>query len=142
MQIGPHKLVNNVVLAPMAGVSDSAPRAGSSSWRGACSGEMLASDGSLRSSKKSLLRRQKSAGGGLRSVQIVGSDPAVLADAARFNVDEGAQIIDINMGCPAKKVFKKAAGSALLADEQLVARILEAVVNAVRVPVTLKIRTV
>jgi len=74
-------------------------------------------------------------------VQIAGSDPALLADAARYNVERGAEIIDINMGCPAKKVCNVAAGSALLEDEPRVARILEAVVAAVQVPVTLKIRT-
>jgi len=95
----------------------------------------------LRETRKSRLRRDHAGESGPISVQIAGADPAQLADAARFNVDHGAQIIDINMGCPAKKVCNVAAGSALLEDEALVARIAEAVVAAVHVPVTLKIRT-
>jgi len=103
--------------------------------------EMLTADPTLSNSRKTTLRRQRGAREGIRSVQIVGSDPQQLADAARFNADDGADIIDINMGCPAKKVCKKAAGSALLADEKLVGDILDAVVAAVSIPVTLKIRT-
>ena len=103
--------------------------------------EMLTSDPSLAQSRKTTLRRQQSEREGIRSIQIVGSEPLQLAEAARINADDGADIIDINMGCPAKKVCKKAAGSALLADERLVADILQAVVGAVDVPVTLKIRT-
>ena len=103
--------------------------------------EMLTSDPKLLASRKSSLRRRHSAKGGLRSGQIVGSEPQQLANAARLNADDGADVIDINMGCPAKKVCKKAAGSALLADEDRVAEILKAVVSAVDVPVTLKIRT-
>ncbi|MEE4203771.1 MAG: tRNA dihydrouridine synthase DusB [Halieaceae bacterium] len=142
MQIGPYRLRNNVALAPMAGVTDLPLRELAIEYgAGLAVGEMLTSDLSLTASKKSSLRRRRSDREGLRSVQIVGSEPDTMAEAARFNVDEGAQIIDINMGCPAKKVCRKAAGSALLADEQLVADILEAVVSAVSVPVTLKIRT-
>jgi tRNA-dihydrouridine synthase B len=103
--------------------------------------EMLSSRPELRDSRKSRQRRDHCGESGPISVQIAGADPAMLADAARFNVDHGAQIIDINMGCPAKKVCNVNAGSALLEDEPLVARILEAVVAAVDVPVTLKIRT-
>ncbi len=103
--------------------------------------EMVSADPSLRYTRKSSLRRVHGAETGPRSVQIAGADPEMLADAARFNVAEGADIIDINMGCPAKKVCNRAAGSALLRDEALVARILEQVVAAVDVPVTLKIRT-
>jgi tRNA-dihydrouridine synthase B len=103
--------------------------------------EMASDDPSLRNSRKSRLRRRHDGEGEPRSVQIVGNDPRRMAEAARFNVDAGAQIIDINMGCPAKKVCRKAAGSALLADEALVEQILRAVVAAVNVPVTLKIRT-
>jgi tRNA-dihydrouridine synthase B len=103
--------------------------------------EMLSSRPELRESRKSRLRRDHAGEPGPISVQIAGADPAMLADAARFNVEQGAQIIDINMGCPAKKVCNVNAGSALLENEALVARILEAVIAAVTVPVTLKIRT-
>jgi tRNA-dihydrouridine synthase B len=104
-------------------------------------GEMLHSDPRLRESRKSRLRRRHDLELSPRSVQIVGNDPAAMAAAARYNVACGAQIVDINMGCPAKKVCRKAAGSALLSDEGLVAEILAGVVAAVDVPVTLKIRT-
>jgi tRNA-dihydrouridine synthase B len=104
-------------------------------------GEMMSADLSLASSRKSSSRAQHSKAAGLHSIQLVGNNPDVLAKAARYNVDQGAQVIDINMGCPAKKVCKKAAGSALLADPALVRNILEATINAVSVPVTLKIRT-
>jgi len=103
--------------------------------------EMLSSRPELRESRKSRLRRDHAGESGPISVQIAGSDPAMLADAARYNVDQGAEIVDINMGCPAKKVCNVNAGSALLEDEALVARILEAVTASVSVPVTLKIRT-
>jgi tRNA-dihydrouridine synthase B len=103
--------------------------------------EMVSSQPELRASRKSRLRREHAGEPGPVAVQIAGADPALMAEAARLNVDEGAQIIDINMGCPAKKVCNVAAGSALLENEPLVARILEAVVAAVDVPVTLKIRT-
>ena len=103
--------------------------------------EMTTSDPSLRSSPRTLRRIDHAGEPAPRSVQIAGADPARLADAARFNVALGADVIDINMGCPAKKVCGAAAGSALLSDEPLVARILERVVAAVETPVTLKIRT-
>ena len=103
--------------------------------------EMVASNPILRHHPRTLLRAEHFENSGLRSVQILGTNPHDLAEAARFNVENGAQIIDINMGCPAKKVCSVAAGSALLRDEILVKQILEAVVNAVNVPVTLKIRT-
>jgi len=103
--------------------------------------EMVSSRPELRATRKSRLRLEHRGETGPVSVQIAGADPAMMADAARINAAEGAQIIDINMGCPAKKVCNVAAGSALLSDEPLVARILEAVVAAVDVPVTLKIRT-
>jgi len=102
---------------------------------------MLTSDSSLWNTRKSQRRRVHQDEAEPRVVQIAGGDPAMMADAAQRNVDAGAQIIDINMGCPAKKVCNKAAGSSLLRDEELVARILKAVVAAVSVPVTLKIRT-
>lgn len=103
--------------------------------------EMVTSDHRLWNTRKSRLRLDHTGEAEPRSVQIAGGDPAQMAQAARMNVDQGAQIIDINMGCPAKKVCNKAAGSALLKDERLVADILTAVVKAVEVPVTLKIRT-
>lgn len=142
LQIGALKLANPVVLAPMAGVTDLPLRelcVGLGA--GMAVAEMLTSDPTLVTSRKSSLRRCHNPQSGLRSVQIVGSEPQQLAEAARLNADDGADIIDINMGCPAKKVCKKAAGSALLADERRVAEILKAVVAAVDVPVTLKIRT-
>lgn len=142
LRIGAISLANPVALAPMAGVTDLpfrqlCRRLGA----GYVVGEMLASDPSLRRSAKSRLRGVHLEEPTPRAIQIVGWDPATLADAARYNVDQGASIIDINMGCPAKKVCKRDAGSALLADESLVARILDAVVGAVDAPVTLKIRT-
>jgi tRNA-dihydrouridine synthase B len=103
--------------------------------------EMLSASPALRETRKSRLRRRHDGEPEPRAVQIAGAAPRMLADAARLNVDEGAQLIDVNMGCPAKKVCRAAAGSALLADEDLVSRILDAVVAAVDVPVTLKIRT-
>jgi tRNA-dihydrouridine synthase B len=103
--------------------------------------EMLSAKPELRESRKSRLRRDHASESGPISVQIAGGEPDMLADAARYNVDQGAEIIDINMGCPAKKVCNVNAGSALLADEALVGRILQAVTGAVSVPVTLKIRT-
>lgn len=142
LKIGALSVPNPVLLAPMAGVTDLPMRELCMELgAGLAVAEMLAADPRLAQSRKSTLRRQHSGRAGPRSVQIVGSEPQQLADAARRNVDDGADIIDINMGCPAKKVCKKAAGSALLADEALVGHILDAVVTAVDVPVTLKIRT-
>ncbi len=140
--IGPYKLDNNVALAPMAGVTDLpfrrlCKRLGA----GLVVSEMVTSDTRLWNTRKSRARLVHSHECEPRSVQIAGGDPEMMADAARRNVELGAQIIDINMGCPAKKVCKKAAGSALLRDEDLVRGILEAVTAAVDVPVTLKIRT-
>jgi tRNA-dihydrouridine synthase B len=103
--------------------------------------EMVSANPLLRNSRKSLWRQQHTAEAGIRSVQIVGTEPEIMAASASYNVSQGAQIIDINMGCPAKKVCRKAAGSALMRDERKVAEILKAVVSAVDVPVTLKIRT-
>ena len=142
MRIGAHLLRNALFVAPMAGITDRpfrrlARRFGA----GLAVSEMLSSRPELRESRKSRLRRDHAGEPGPISVQIAGADPAMLAEAARYNVDHGAQIIDINMGCPAKKVCNVSAGSALLEDEALVARILSAVVGAVSVPVTLKIRT-
>ena len=142
MHIGGLEPCNNVFLAPMAGVTDLPMRElAVELGAGMAVGEMRSADLSLAHSRKTIQRQRHSALAGLRSVQIVGYDPQQLAEAARFNADLGADIIDINMGCPAKKVCRRAAGSALLADEALVGRILETVVTAVDVPVTVKMRT-
>ncbi|MBE1161347.1 tRNA dihydrouridine synthase DusB [Dyella acidiphila] len=142
MQIGPYRIDPPVVLAPMAGVTDKpfrllCKRLGA----GLAVSEMTASDPRLWQTRKSLKRMDHEGEPEPVSVQIAGYDPAMLAEAARFNVANGAQIVDINMGCPAKKVCNVWSGSALLQDEPLVARIVKAVVDAVDVPVTLKIRT-
>ncbi|MEE4302342.1 MAG: tRNA dihydrouridine synthase DusB [Pseudomonadales bacterium] len=142
IRIGPYVLRNRVALAPMAGVTDLPfRRLCHRHGAGLVVSEMVASNPALRDTRKSRLRRVHDIEIEPRSVQIAGGDPEMVADAARFNVAEGAQIIDINMGCPAKKVCRKAAGSALLRDEALVRAILEATVAAVDVPVTLKMRT-
>jgi len=142
MRIGRHEFSGKVVLAPMAGVTDLPFRAVCRALgAGAVTGEMVTADTSLYASEKTVHRLDMRGEPGPRIVQIVGYDPAQMADAARANVERGADIVDINMGCPAKKVCKRAAGSALLADEEQVGRILDAVVAAVDVPVTLKIRT-
>ena len=146
LRVGPYLLRNRVIVAPMAGVTDRpfrklCKRLGA----GHAVSEMAASNPRLWETVKSSRRTDHDGESEPRTVQIAGGDPAMLAECARFNVERGAQIIDINMGCPAKKVCNAAAGSALLADEALVARILDAVVDAVTVfhgvPVTLKIRT-
>ncbi len=142
MRIGAHHLRNGLFVAPMAGITDRPFRRLARRYgAGLAVSEMVSSRPELRESRKTRLRMDHAGEPGPISVQIAGSDPALLADAARFNVERGAEIIDINMGCPAKKVCNVAAGSALLEDEARVARILEAVVAAVEVPVTLKIRT-
>ena len=142
MQIGPYNLPNNLILAPMAGVTDRPFRQlCRTQGAGLAVSEMVSSNALLWGSRKTQRRIDHAGEDAPVSVQIAGADPAMMADAARFNVDHGAQIIDINMGCPAKKVCNVMAGSALLQDESLVGRILEAVVGAVDVPVTLKIRT-
>ena len=140
--IGPYRFQNRLALAPMAGVTDRpfrqlCRRLGA----GMTVSEMITSRPDLRNSRKTRLRMDHEGEPGPIIVQIAGGVPSLMADAAAFNVDNGAQIIDINMGCPAKKVCKVDAGSALLRDEALVASILRAVVEAVSVPVTLKIRT-
>jgi tRNA-dihydrouridine synthase B len=142
MQIGPHNLKSNLIVAPMAGVTDRpfrqlCKRLGA----GMAISEMVASNPRLWGTQKSQNRANHEGEVDPISVQIAGADPLMMAEAAQHNVDQGAQIIDINMGCPAKKVCNMAAGSALLKDEKLVGRILDAVVAAVDVPVTLKIRT-
>jgi tRNA-dihydrouridine synthase B len=142
VRIGPYLIANNLIVAPMAGVTDRP-------FRQLCKrhgadyavSEMVASNPRLWGTEKSQRRTDHVGEVEPIGVQIAGADAKLMADAARYNVDRGAQIIDINMGCPAKKVCNAAAGSALLADESLVASIVEAVVRAVDVPVTLKIRT-
>lgn len=141
MYIGPYQLSNNLIVAPMAGVTDRPFRTLCKYFgAGHAVSEMMTSDQTLRMSKKSLYRANFDGEIAPISAQIAGSDPFELAEAARYQVANGAQIVDINMGCPAKKVCNKLAGSALLKDEDLVARILDAVVAAVDVPVTLKTR--
>jgi tRNA-dihydrouridine synthase B len=142
MRIGPYSIAPHVVLAPMAGVTDKpfrllCKRMGA----GLAVSEMTASDPRLWNTPKSLRRMDHEGEPDPVSVQIAGYDPGMLAEAAKYNADNGAQLVDINMGCPAKKVCNVWSGSALLQDEPLVARILHAVVRAVDVPVTLKIRT-
>jgi len=142
MQIGPHTLENRFILAPMAGITDRPFRSLCRRYGAALAvSEMVSANPALRHDRKTLLRTDHLGETGLRSVQILGNDPHDMAEAARFNADRGAQIIDINMGCPAKKVCSKAAGSALMRDEALVSNILASVVRAVDIPVTLKIRT-
>ena len=142
MQIGPYALSSPVILAPMAGVTDKPFRLLCRQLgAGLAVSEMTSANPRLRGSRKSQQRLDFSNEPGPVGVQIAGHDPQQLADAARYSMDLGAQIIDINMGCPAKKVCNVAAGSALLRDELLVGRILDAVVRAVPIPVTLKIRT-
>lgn len=142
MQIGPYKLKNNLVVAPMAGVTDRPFRQLCKKMgAGMAVSEMVTSNSLLYGSAKTLRRANHEGEVNPISVQIAGADPKMMAEAAQYNVDKGAQIIDINMGCPAKKICNVMAGSALLKDEPLVSQILRAVVNAVDVPVTLKIRT-
>jgi len=142
MQIGPYSLDNNLILAPMAGVTDRpfrqlCKRLGA----GLVVSEMLSSNPLVWQMDKSKHRMDHTGEEGIRAVQIAGADPDLMAQAAQLNVENGAQIVDINMGCPAKKVNKKLAGSALLQNPPLVQDIIQAVVKAVNVPVTLKIRT-
>ncbi len=140
--IGPYTFDNNLALAPMAGVTDRPFRMlCKMHGAGIAASEMLTADKSLYHTRKSKLRMDHTGETGPRIVQIAGGDAEMMAEAAQINVEHGAQIIDINMGCPAKKVCNKAAGSALMQNEELVAQILHATVQAVNVPVTLKIRT-
>ncbi len=140
--IGSHHIDGKLLLSPMAGITDKPYRDLCRAFGAALTtSEMMTSDASLRHSRKTRLRMIDPNEAEPRSVQIMGTEPDVMADAARFNVEHGAQIIDINMGCPAKKVCNKAAGSALMQDPQRVAQILKHVVQAVDVPVTLKTRT-
>ena len=142
MRIGSHILKNNLIVAPMAGVTDRPFRQLCKSMgAGMAVSEMVSSNSLLWGSEKTRRRANHEGEVDPISVQIAGADPAMMAEAARYNVAQGAQIIDINMGCPAKKICNVMAGSALLQDEPLVGKILDAVVRAVDVPVTLKIRT-
>jgi len=142
MRIGPYQLENNLVLAPMAGVTDRPFRQLCKSMgAGMAVSEMVSSNSLLWGSEKTKRRANHEGENEPRSVQIVGADPKLMAEAARHNRDNGAQIIDINMGCPAKKICNVMAGSALLQNEKLVAEILETIVKSVEIPVTLKIRT-
>jgi len=142
MQIGTHQLANKLILAPMAGITDGPFRSLCHAYgAGLTVSEMVISNAALQHHPRTLKKTDDSFVSGLRSVQILGTDPQLMAEAARLNRQRGADIIDINMGCPAKKVCSVAAGSALMRDELLVERILLAVVKAVDVPVTLKIRT-
>ena len=147
MQIGSHKLANALFVAPMAGVTDRPFRQLCKKLgAGYAVSEMIASNAMLWNSEKTQRRANHDGEFKPIAVQIAGADPTMMAQAAKLNVDRGAQIIDINMGCPAKKVCNVAAGSALLKDQPLVQQIVEAVVSAVGVgptatPVTLKIRT-
>ncbi|GMR17617.1 MAG: tRNA dihydrouridine synthase DusB [Gammaproteobacteria bacterium] len=142
MRIGSFKLDNNLFLAPMAGVTDRPFRQLCRQLgAGMAVSEMISSNSLLWGSTKTLRRANHDGETEPRSVQIAGADPGMMAQAARMNVEHGAQVIDINMGCPAKKICNVMAGSALLKDEALVSGIIGSVVNAVDVPVTLKIRT-
>ncbi|EGQ7824761.1 tRNA dihydrouridine synthase DusB [Vibrio parahaemolyticus] len=142
MKIGNYQLKNNLIVAPMAGVTDRPFRELCLRYgAGMAVSEMMSANPKLWKTSKSKQRMVHEGESGIRSVQIAGSDPQLMADAAQFSVENGAQIIDINMGCPAKKVNKKLAGSALLQYPTIIEEILKAVVNAVDVPVTLKTRT-
>ncbi|MWQ63745.1 tRNA dihydrouridine synthase DusB [Glaesserella parasuis] len=142
MRIGQYEIKNRIFLAPMAGITDQPfRRLCSQLGAGLTFSEMMSTNPDVWHTEKSKLRLSHHHEIGINAVQIAGSDPTEMAEAAKINVAYGAEIIDINMGCPAKKVNKKMAGSALLREPDLVARILDAVVNAVDVPVTLKIRT-
>ncbi len=142
MKIGPYQLANNLILAPMAGVTDRPFRQLCKNMgAGMAVSEMVTCNSLLWGSEKTKRRANHEGETEPKSVQIAGADPAMMAEAAKHNADHGAQIIDINMGCPAKKVCNVMSGSALLQNESLVKDILEAVVGAVDIPVTLKIRT-
>ncbi|SON50866.1 tRNA dihydrouridine synthase DusB [Vibrio tapetis] len=142
MKIGNHQLKNNLIVAPMAGVTDRPFRELCLRYgAGMAVSEMMSSNPKVWNTAKSQQRMVHEGESGIRSVQIAGADPQLMAEAAQVSVENGAQIIDINMGCPAKKVNKKLAGSALLQHPDIIKKILTAVVDAVDVPVTLKTRT-
>ncbi len=142
LKIGPYQLKNQLIVAPMAGVTDRPFRELCLRYgAGMAVSEMMSSNPDLWKTSKSQNRMVHEGESGVRSVQIAGADPTLMAEAAQFSVENGAQIIDINMGCPAKKVNKRLAGSALLQHPELIEDILRTVVDAVDVPVTLKTRT-
>jgi tRNA-dihydrouridine synthase B len=142
LKIGPIQLRNRLIVAPMAGVTDRPFRILCKQLgAGMAVSEMVASNSLLWGSEKTIRRGNHEGEVEPKVVQIAGADPEMMAEAAKYNADNGADIIDINMGCPAKKICNVAAGSALLQNEPLVARIIDAVVKAVDIPVTLKIRT-
>lgn len=142
LTIGTLTLDNPFILAPMAGITDAPFRALCQHFgAGLTVSEMISANPELSSDRKTRLRTQATGRSRIHAIQILGNDPEQMAEAAKRQADQGAQLIDINMGCPAKKVCKKAAGSALMQDEILVGQILERVTRAVEVPVTLKIRT-
>jgi tRNA-dihydrouridine synthase B len=142
LKIGPYTLPNNLIVAPMAGVTDRPFRELCLQYgAGMAVSEMMSSNPKVWKTSKSKQRMVHDGESSIRSVQIAGSDPQQMAEAAQFSVENGAQIIDINMGCPAKKVNKKLAGSALLKYPDIIESILKSVVDAVEVPVTLKTRT-
>ena len=142
IRIGPVSIDDPVVLAPMSGVTDMPFRRLVKRYgAGLVVSEMIASEAMVRESRKTMLMVKRAEGQGPMSVQLAGCEPHVMAEAARLNEDLGADIIDINMGCPVKKVVNGYAGSALMREEDKAQRIIEATVNAVKLPVTLKMRT-
>ena len=142
LRFGPVRLDNSVILAPMSGVTDMPFRGLVKGWGvGLVVSEMIASKAMIHAARKTLRMSSLSASEQPMAVQLAGCEPAVMAEAARLNEDRGAALIDINMGCPVKKVVNGDAGSALMREEPLAWRILEAVVKAVAIPVTLKMRT-
>ncbi len=142
INIGPVRLEDPVILAPLSGVTDMPfRRVVKQCGAGLVVSEMIASEAMVRESRKTMLMVKRAEGDGPMSVQLAGCEPHVMAEAARLNEDLGADIIDINMGCPVKKVVNGYAGSALMREEDKAQRIIEATVNAVKVPVTLKMRT-
>jgi tRNA-dihydrouridine synthase B len=142
IQIGPIKLENNVILAPMSGVSDMPyRRLAKKNGAALVISEMIASQAMVYANKKTIKMASNCADEFPMAVQLAGCEPALMAEAAKLNEDRGAAIIDINMGCPVKKVTKGHAGSALMRDEKLASQIIESVVKAVKLPVTLKMRT-
>jgi tRNA-dihydrouridine synthase B len=142
IDIGPIRLEDPVILAPLSGVTDMPfRRVVKQCGAGLVVSEMIASEAMVRESRKTMLMVKRAEGEGPMSVQLAGCEPQVMAEAARLNEDLGADIIDINMGCPVKKVVNGYAGSALMREEDKAQRIIEATVNAVKLPVTLKMRT-
>lgn len=142
LEIGPVKVRNRVILAPMSGVSDQPFRRLAARFgAGMVVSEMVASRQMLLNTRQSSRRMQFDAAEGPASIQLAGTEPEIMADAARLAVDRGADLIDINFGCPAKKIVRKASGSAMMRDVPLATEIMAAIVAAVEVPVTVKMRT-